>query len=123
MRSLKLDDMPAVAPGQKQTLAYDLGAKLPTGVMPVDANATATLAGTLSVHFGNDASPADHVTAGPTIGTVALADGGSGVAGMAILFQLYQLLDGVTYVYSATVPLSDGDVWVVWARIPCVAPS
>ncbi len=111
-------DLPVVAPAQVQTCAVDFGYFLPPGVrlhgVPVLS---------MSVRIGTDATPSSRINSGPIVGTVSTALGGTGLANTAILFQVHNCLDGVTYLIELYCDRSDGDVAEGWVRLACIAPS
>lgn len=108
------DDLPDVLVGQGQTLGFDFGFFLPAGV---------TLTGTptvvATVMDGTDPTPDSEFAGAAAIGTIAVADGGSGKANTAIKRRFVPVLSPVHYLLQATCLRSDGDtakmsshVWV-----------
>lgn len=110
-----LRSLPNVLPGQRQVIGVDLGDLLPTGV---------TLLGTPTVTLratqGVDAVAQSRVTMGPYVGTVAVADGGSGRTNGAVLLQVTGCLPLVTYLVEVLCDRSDGDVVDASTRFTCV---
>ena len=111
-------NFPAVASIQKQTLSFEFGDFLP-------ANVTLTGTPTLNITtiFGSDSSPNSHVTSGPIVGSVPKAEGGTGLANTAILFQITGCLAGVTYTAEVSCSRSDGDVVEGSATFQCRSPG
>ena len=109
---------PPVTPLQKQTLSFDFGKFLPAGVT---LTGTPTL--TLTPIYGTDSNPASRITSGPTIGTVSIALGGSGVTSTGILFQLFGCPAGVTYIVETVCTRSDGDIAEGSSRLSSNSPG
>lgn len=109
------NDLPDVIIGQVQTLGFEFGFFLPAGV---------TLTGTptvvATVIEGTDPTPDNEFSGAASIGTIAVADGGSGRANCAIKRRFAPALAPVHYLLAATCLRSDGDTAKmsshVWAR-------
>lgn len=116
-----LNDLPAIAPAQIETLAADFGFFLPPGV-------TLTGAPTFTVtdENGIDTNPSHILSGPPTIGTAA-PPSGSGVQYAAVLQQVKQCVAGANYLFEVTCQRSDGlpiqNVAEGYFHMPCVAPS
>lgn len=113
----QLIDLPVVAPTQVQTCTMDFGKFLPLGVTLQGAPSL-----TISVRLGTDNDPTSRINAGPIIGTAPTVVGGTGLTDTAVLFQVHNCLDGVTYLIEVHCDRSDGDVAEAWVRLACVAP-
>jgi hypothetical protein len=109
---------PPVAPSQFQTCAFDFGDTLPNGV---------TLTGTPTInilhHIGIDPSPGSRIRSGPSVGTVPISQGGSGISNTAVIFQVGNCLNGVVYTIEVVCNRLDSDVAEGWAWLPCVGPT
>lgn len=113
-----LQTLPPVGLNQVQTLTIDFGRFLPSGV---------TLTGTptvvLTAIFGVDTTPQARVTGGPIVGTAPTSSGGTGIANVAIFFQVSTCVPGVEYVADIYCSRSDGDVVEASTRFQCNAAS
>lgn len=109
------DDFPDALIGQSQTLGFDFGNFLPAGV---------TLTGTptvvATVIEGTNPAPDAEFTSAAAIGTISIADHGTGRASAAIKRRFTPTIANVHYLLVATCTRSDGDVAImsshVWAR-------
>ncbi len=113
--------LPSVGPNQVQTIGVDFGNFLPAGVV-LNGTAPSTLSVTLSALIGTDASPQSRIASGPTIGTISQANGGSGLANTAVLFQVSGCLPNVQYQADVVSHRSDGDTVEAYVRFNCSAP-
>ncbi len=118
-----LCDLPNIVAGvQDQTCWVDFGKFLNPG-----GSGSVALAGTPTITVstvkpGADPAPQSHLTAGPTIGTVSTALGGSGLTNCAILFQLSDLL-AVKYLLVYACGRSDGsDIVAAFNHVTGQAP-
>jgi hypothetical protein len=116
-------DLPDVIVGQKQTLAFDFGKFLPSGV---------TLTGTPTVtiavsDLNGQTAPVtldSEFTGAAQVGTVTLANGGSAVANAAVLRQMLPTVGGgITYCITITATRSDGDIAKGESHIRVVTPG
>ncbi len=105
--------------GVPTTISADFGFYLPAGV---------TLSGTpqveaIAVLSGTDPDPESRITGGPSIGTVPVAQKGSGAADAAVLVQL-TALGAVEYFIWLTCGRSDGtDLVSAWGTVSCNEPG
>jgi hypothetical protein len=105
--SQQLSDFPnMVASIQAQTLWIDFGKFLPSGVALSGAPTLSIANGSYSA--AKDSSPSSRLTAGPSIGTISTALGGTGLTNTALLFQLSNLQPNVTYLLTYACGRSDG---------------
>jgi hypothetical protein len=111
------DFHPLVATLQKQTLAVDFGSVIPTGAF---LNGTPTL--TVTTDNGVDATPSSRLTSGPTIGTLSVADGGTGIANAALFFQLSALVLGASYLLVYSCNVNNGDKVAAYNHVRAVEP-
>jgi hypothetical protein len=112
---------PMIAVSQSKTLAVDFGGVLPSGVTLVVVPSAPTI--TLTTDNGTDATPQDRLTVGPSIGTLSVADGGTGVANAALFFQLSALVLGASYLLVYSSYASNGDRIAAFNHIRAVGPA
>ena len=118
MRSvLEFPDIEA-GDGKRQTLGFDFGRFLPAGV-------TLVTNPTVEIHVieGDDPSPSDRLIGAAVIGTIPLAERGSGKSNTAILQQVGNFPGTVEYVIAAACERSDGDTANMWTHIKAVLPA
>lgn len=99
-------DFPNIAPGETVTCSYDMSNELGTG----ETVSSVTFALTVPVYStGVDASPSSHLHGSPSF------------SGAVVSQQLSGCLNGVTYVLTATVNTSAGQVLQRYSDITCAA--
>lgn len=109
------DDFPDVLMGMGQTLGFDFGDFLPAGV---------TLSGTptvvATVVQGTNPTPDGEFQGAAAVGTISIADHGTGKTNTAIKRRFVPTVAGVQYLLVAKCLRSDGDTAEmsnhVWAR-------
>lgn len=118
----KLEDFdPLVALLQVQTLAVDFGTFLRPGVKLANTPVAPTV--TVTTDSGTDASPQTRLTAGPSIGTLSVAEGGTGKDSTALFFQLSGLRTDAAYKLVYSCSADNGDVPVAFNHIHAKTPS
>lgn len=107
---------------QAQTLAVDFGAFLLPDVTLLPSGAVIPTI-VVTTDSGVDAAPQTRLTVGPAVGTLSVAEGGTGKTNTALFFQLTGLRSGASYrlVYSCSA--SNGDVPVAFNHIHSISPS
>lgn len=120
-RMPKIRDFPSMdADGQTETLWIDWGNDLSEGVT-LDPNATPTV--TVSVVYGSDPAPQSRLLTTPYVGTVSVADQGTGVQNAAVLFNFGNVIGGVTYLIEVTCLRTDGTVASAVGHIAGITPT
>lgn len=118
------DDLPDILIGQKQTLSFDFGRYLPSGVT---LSGTPTVTITVSELPPGATAPAvldSEFTGIAQVGTVTVANGGSGVASTAVLRQMLPTVGlGIQYLLVIQANRSDGDIAKSECHIRAVTPE
>lgn len=115
---MNIGSFPAVGPNQIQTIGLDFGSWL-SGADILTGSPTVNV----TVKFGSDSSPQSRIISGPSLGTVPVSQGGTGISNAAIVFQFGNCIVGVQYIIDAFCDVSNGDRVEASTIIACIAPG